>query len=101
MTQISVIVATYNWPAALELCLQSLKNQSFRDFEILIADDGSQKETREVIQKCIKQTNIHTNKRPIWLFVCFFCEFILFFFACIWVKKYYLDLILYYKKKMI
>ena len=32
MTQISVIVATYNWPAALELCLQSLKNQSFRDF---------------------------------------------------------------------
>jgi len=55
MTQISVIVATYNWPAALELCLQSLKNQSFRDFEILIADDGSQEETREVIQKCIEE----------------------------------------------
>jgi len=42
MTQISVIVATYNWPAALELCLQSLKNQSFRDFEILIADEFKQ-----------------------------------------------------------
>lgn len=55
MTQISVIVATYNWPAALELCLQSLKNQSFRDFEILIADDGSKEETRELIQKCIEE----------------------------------------------
>jgi len=55
MTQISVIVATYNWPAALGLCLQSLKNQSFRDFEILIADDGSKEETRNLIQKYIQE----------------------------------------------
>jgi len=55
MTQISVIVATYNWPAALDLCLQSLKNQSFRDFEILIADDGSKEETRNLIQKYIQE----------------------------------------------
>ena len=55
MTQISVIVATYNWPAALKLCLNSLKNQSIRDFEILIADDGSKDETRDLIQKCIKE----------------------------------------------
>jgi glycosyltransferase involved in cell wall biosynthesis len=39
----------------LGLCLQSLKNQSFRDFEILIADDGSKEETRILIQKYIQE----------------------------------------------
>ena len=38
---ISVIVTTYNWPAALGLCLDSLFAQQDADFEIIIADDGS------------------------------------------------------------
>jgi len=38
---ISVIVTTYNWPAALALCLDSLFAQQDADFEIIIADDGS------------------------------------------------------------
>ena len=41
MKLISVIVTTYNWAAALELCLNSLYAQSDRHFEIIIADDGS------------------------------------------------------------
>lgn len=41
MNLISVIVTTYNWPSALKLCLQSLYAQEDRNFEILIADDGS------------------------------------------------------------
>lgn len=41
MNLISVIVTTYNWPAALELCLDSLYAQHDQDFEIIIADDGS------------------------------------------------------------
>ncbi|MBL6987956.1 MAG: glycosyltransferase family 2 protein [Methylobacter sp.] len=41
MNLISVIVTTYNWPAALELCLDSLFAQNDRNFEIVIADDGS------------------------------------------------------------
>jgi len=41
MTLISVIVTTYNWPAALELCLDSLFAQRDQAFEIIIADDGS------------------------------------------------------------
>lgn len=41
MNLISVIVTTYNWPAALELCLDSLFAQQDRAFEIIIADDGS------------------------------------------------------------
>jgi glycosyltransferase involved in cell wall biosynthesis len=41
MNLISVIVTTYNWPAALELCLDSLFAQHDPAFEIIIADDGS------------------------------------------------------------
>ncbi|MGZ8223749.1 MAG: glycosyltransferase family 2 protein [Methylobacter sp.] len=41
MSLISVIVSTYNWPDALSLCLESLYCQNDRDFEIIIADDGS------------------------------------------------------------
>jgi glycosyltransferase involved in cell wall biosynthesis len=41
MKLISVIVTTYNWPAALKLCLDSLYAQRDQAFEIIIADDGS------------------------------------------------------------
>ncbi|WP_292455911.1 glycosyltransferase family 2 protein [Mesorhizobium sp.] len=47
--RISVVVNTYNWPAALRLVLLSLMGQTYRDFEIVIADDGSREETRTVI----------------------------------------------------
>ncbi len=47
---ISVIVPTYNAGRYLgELC-QSLQQQTVRDFEVLIGDDGSTDNTREVIQ---------------------------------------------------
>ncbi len=41
MHLISIIITTYNWPAALELCLNSLFAQTDQHFEIIIADDGS------------------------------------------------------------
>lgn len=46
---ISVILATYNWPAALHLCLQGLADQTDRRFEVVIADDGSRSETTDLI----------------------------------------------------
>jgi glycosyltransferase involved in cell wall biosynthesis len=48
---ISVILATYNWPKALVLCLQSLADQTDKVFEIVIADDGSGAETQAVIEQ--------------------------------------------------
>jgi glycosyltransferase involved in cell wall biosynthesis len=46
---ISVLLATYNWPDALNLSLQSLREQTNRDFEIIICDDGSKLETKALI----------------------------------------------------
>ncbi|NEU08984.1 glycosyltransferase [Flavihumibacter sp. R14] len=47
----SLIISTYNWPAALELCFKSLLLQTQMPDEIIIADDGSGVETRTLIQK--------------------------------------------------
>ena len=48
---ISILLATYNWPQALKLCLESLATQTDRDFEIIIADDGSTKSTKQIIDQ--------------------------------------------------
>jgi glycosyltransferase involved in cell wall biosynthesis len=46
---ISILLATYNWPQALKLCLESLATQTDHNFEIIIADDGSTDSTKQVI----------------------------------------------------
>jgi glycosyltransferase involved in cell wall biosynthesis len=48
---ISVLLATYNWPDALSLCLHSLNVQTDAMFEVIIADDGSRDDTTELIAK--------------------------------------------------
>lgn len=45
----ALLISTYNWPEALELVLKSAAAQSMQPHEILIADDGSKDETRELI----------------------------------------------------
>jgi glycosyltransferase involved in cell wall biosynthesis len=47
---ISVIVTTYNREDALDAALRALSRQSDRDFEIVIADDGSRPETAGVVK---------------------------------------------------
>ncbi len=46
----SMIVSTYNWPQALELVLLSIKKQTLLPDEVIIADDGSGEETRQLIE---------------------------------------------------
>jgi len=47
---ISILLATYNWPQALKLCLESLATQTDKNFEIIIADDGSSENTKLLIE---------------------------------------------------
>ncbi len=47
----SLITPTYNWPEALELLLLSVLNQSKLPSEVIIADDGSRKETSDLIKR--------------------------------------------------
>ncbi len=45
----SLIITTYNWPNALKLTLQSILYQTVMPNEIIIADDGSTKETKDIL----------------------------------------------------
>jgi glycosyltransferase involved in cell wall biosynthesis len=54
---ISILLATYNWPQALELVLESMNAQTDKDFEVLIADDGSRPDTVQLITAFSKTAN--------------------------------------------
>jgi len=58
---ISILLATYNWPQALKLCLESLATQTDRSFEIIIADDGSTDSTKEVIEQFMASCPLSIN----------------------------------------
>jgi GT2 family glycosyltransferase len=61
---VGVVFTTYNRPHDLERVLAGYSRQSWREFEIVIADDGSTAETRECIERARKNWNL--NIRHVW-----------------------------------
>ena len=49
--EVSVIIRTYNRADLLPRAIESVLNQSFQDFEIIVADDGSTDQTAAVVNK--------------------------------------------------
>ena len=47
----SLIITTYNSPHMLKEALQSIRRQSLLPLEVIVADDGSGEETRQLIQR--------------------------------------------------
>lgn len=60
MTDISLIIAVYNKPENLKLILAACGRQTFRNFEVIIADDGSGPSIAEVVRDAL-----HMYKFPI------------------------------------
>lgn len=54
---ISVIISTYNQPEWLEKVLWSYEFQSFKNFEVVIADDGSDDKTKRLIEEIQQQVS--------------------------------------------
>ncbi len=54
----SLIITTYNWPEALELVLTTAVKQSVQPNEIIIADDGSAKDTKLLVNTFSKKTSV-------------------------------------------
>jgi glycosyltransferase involved in cell wall biosynthesis len=69
---VSVIIPVYNKAALLPACLQSVMSQSLRDLEIILIDDCSQDQSREVVAKAAqvdRRIRIFSNKQnlgPAW-----------------------------------
>lgn len=53
---VSVIIPTYNRAHLIERAIQSVLNQTYQNFEVIIVDDGSIDNTEEVVKK------IHDNR---------------------------------------
>ncbi len=56
--RVSVILSTYNQPDWLEKTIWGYSAQSDRDFELVIADDGSADATRTLIQRLHQETGL-------------------------------------------
>ncbi len=54
--KISVIFTTYNSPDWMEKVLWGFENQTFKDFEIIVADDGSTEETEKRLSEFKKNS---------------------------------------------
>ncbi len=62
--KVSVILSTYNSPAWLEKVLWGYAQQTHRDFEIVIADDGSTEATAQLIERMRAATGLAL--RHVW-----------------------------------
>ncbi len=60
---ISVIVTTYNRPDALRAVLDGLRAQTDRDFEVLVADDGSRDDTGTLVHATARGAPIDDPSR--------------------------------------
>ncbi len=66
--KVSIILPTYNRAYIIEKAIQSVLNQTYQDFELIIVDDGSTDNTEEIIKKLqekdkrIRYIKLETNK---------------------------------------
>ena len=61
--KISVLMGIYNCGSTLGSALDSLMNQSFKDFKVILCEDGSSDNTLEVATAYSKQ---YDNIIPYW-----------------------------------
>ena len=58
MAKVSVIIPVYNVEKYISRCLESLANQTLKDLEILIVNDGSTDNSRSIIEKYLKKHSL-------------------------------------------
>lgn len=62
--KVSVIVPVYNVYEYLDKCLNSLVNQTLKNIEIIVVNDGSPDNSEEIINKYVKEySNVYSYKK--------------------------------------
>ena len=62
----SIIIPTFNRVVALERCLNSLLLQSYKNFEVIVCDDGSTDNTQEMVEEFKGRMNIRYHHNENW-----------------------------------
>jgi len=62
--RVAVILSSYNSPERLEKALCGYSIQHHDDFELLVADDGSTDETRQIVERAAERLDL--NIRHVW-----------------------------------
>ncbi len=60
----SLIVPVYNRPDEVDELLESLCSQTEQDFEVVIVEDGSQRDCRAIVEKYAGQLDVHYFAKP-------------------------------------
>lgn len=55
MVKVSVIIPVYNVEKYIDRCLKSLVNQTFKDYEVIVVNDGSPDNSQKIIDKYTKK----------------------------------------------
>ena len=63
--KVTIAVMTYNRSRFLDLMLESIQNQTYRDFVVKVYDNGSTDETDYVVQKYLNDTRFKYIKNSI------------------------------------
>ena len=58
MPEISVVIPVYNAQKTLEKCLDSIFNQTFKNFEVIAVNDGSTDDSQTILKKYQDKTTI-------------------------------------------
>lgn len=60
--KVSVIIPTYNRAHSVGRAIQSVLDQTFQDFEIIVVDDASSDNTEDVVKKFLQDSRIHYRR---------------------------------------
>jgi len=68
MPKVSIIIPTYNRADLVSRAIQSVINQTYKDWELLIVDDGSTDNTKQIVEEFIKKDSRIKYIPSEWLF---------------------------------
>src|SRR5580704_571191 len=66
MVRVSVILSAWNSQDTVVACLESLRAQTFRDFEVILVDSSPTEETVNLVRKRFPEVRIERSRERLW-----------------------------------